>query len=132
MAHRLRRSSRERSTTGRALREVFLTRSRPALEQLAARADPATLRKALAAPSDVGGIARLLSDLLGSAVAIDAVDPLAAAIARGTQRKERLLTAAGGGGVQHRASGEAPRHLPTGGRQTAPVARPAGRPQWHR
>jgi hypothetical protein len=86
----------KRGSVTDTLREIFLQRSESVLKQLAQQADSTALKRALAAPSDIGGVATFLSDLLGSTVEVSAVDPLAAAIARGTKVKEELLERAGG------------------------------------
>jgi len=79
-----------------ALRAAFLRRSVSLLERLSERASAETLTAALAAPSDVGGVATLLSDLAPLDVQIDTIDPLAEALARGAALKQELLAAGGG------------------------------------
>ena len=73
---------------------LVVTRSHNALERLAAHAEPRVLREALAAPTDVGGIALLLTAT--AAAEADRVDALAGALARGRTRQEELLARAGG------------------------------------
>lgn len=79
-----------------ALRAAFLRRSVSLLERLSEQASAETLTAALAAPSDVGGVAMLLSDLASLDVELDTVDPLAEALARGAAVKQELLAGAGG------------------------------------
>lgn len=67
------------------------------LERLSAAAPPEALETALSAPTDIGGVASLLSDLAPLGVDVSAVDPLVEAMARGTAIKRDLLRAAGGG-----------------------------------
>ncbi len=67
------------------------------LQRLSASAPPDVLRAALSSPTDIGGVATLLSDLAPLGVDLSAVDPLAEAMARGTAVKQELLRRAGGG-----------------------------------
>ncbi|MGC9946277.1 MAG: DNA-binding protein [Bryobacteraceae bacterium] len=67
------------------------------LERLSVSASPEALETALAAPTDIGGVASLLSDLAPLGVDVSAVDPLVEAMARGAAIKRELLRAAGGG-----------------------------------
>jgi len=55
------------------------------------------LESALSSPTDVGGLASLLSDLAPLGIDLAAVDPFAEAMARGAAIKRELLTSAGGG-----------------------------------
>ncbi|MGO4883672.1 MAG: hypothetical protein ACLP59_23055 [Bryobacteraceae bacterium] len=66
------------------------------LERLSASASPEALEAALSAPTDMGGVASLLSDLAPLGVDVSAVDPLVEAIARGSAIKRELLRAGGG------------------------------------
>jgi hypothetical protein len=54
------------------------------------------LKAALAAPTDMGGVAALLSDLAPLGIDLSAVDPFVEAMARGAAIKQELLTSAGG------------------------------------
>ncbi|HEU0051617.1 MAG TPA: hypothetical protein VFQ39_00525, partial [Longimicrobium sp.] len=89
-----------RGTAGRAggsqLRSTFLRRAEDLIRRLSENAPESVLEKALAAPSDFGGIARLLSDTAAVGVDLSSVDPLAESIARGAAAKEELLREAGG------------------------------------
>ncbi len=79
-----------------AVRRAFLRRSVAALERIAAQADPARLADALAAPTDVGTIARALGDPKAVGDAVADLDPLSDAIARGSDARRALVEAAGG------------------------------------
>jgi hypothetical protein len=80
-----------------ALARTFLKRSVRMLERLSVSASPEALETALSAPTDIGGVASLLSDLAPLGVDVSAVDPLVEAMARGAAIKQELLRAAGGG-----------------------------------
>ena len=67
------------------------------LERLSAAAPAEALDAALASPSDVGGVATLLSDLAPLGLDLSSVDPLAESLARGAIAKQELLAVAGGG-----------------------------------
>lgn len=75
---------------------AFLRRSTRLLQRLSAEAPAAVLEAALAAPSDVGGVARILSEMAAVGVALDSVDPLAEAMARGVEAKRELIARSGG------------------------------------
>jgi hypothetical protein len=66
------------------------------LERLSGCASPEALEAALSAPTDIGGVALLLSDLAPLGVDVSTVDPLVQAMARGAAVKQELLRAAGG------------------------------------
>lgn len=78
------------------LRTTFLARSKTLLEQMAAKAPAHALAAALRASSNVGGLATLLTTMIGDALRVESIDPLAKAIARGAAAKETLLADAGG------------------------------------
>jgi hypothetical protein len=80
-----------------ALAQAFLKRSVKMLERVSSSASPEALKSALSAPTDVGGVATLLSDLAPLAVDLSAMDPFVEAMARGAAVKQELLTGAGGG-----------------------------------
>jgi hypothetical protein len=80
-----------------ALARAFLRRSVKMLERVSSSASSEALQSALSSPTDVGGVASLLSDLAPLGVDLSAVDPLAEAMARGAAVKQELLTGAGGG-----------------------------------
>jgi hypothetical protein len=76
---------------------VFRRRTEALIERLAAQASDEVLAAALEAPSDVGGLARLLSDLAPLGMRVETIDPFAEAIARSVEAKQELLREAGGG-----------------------------------
>ena len=80
-----------------ALAQAFLKRSVKMLERVSSSASSEALKSALSSPTDVGGVASLLSDLAPLAVDLSAVDPFVEAMARGAAVKQELLTSAGGG-----------------------------------
>ncbi len=84
-------------TARQALVRTFLHRSVQMLERLSAAAPAEALDAALASPSDVGGVATLLSDLAPMGLDLSSVDPLAESLARGAIAKQDLLQEAGGG-----------------------------------
>jgi hypothetical protein len=78
------------------VRAAFQRRSMNALNRIAANASIESLQEALAAPTDVGTLARVLGDgtLIGAAVV--ELEPLAPLIARNAEHRLELLRAAGG------------------------------------
>jgi len=80
-----------------ALAQAFLKRSVKMLAGVSSSASSEALKSALYSPTDVGGVASLLSDLAPLAVDLSAVDPFLEAMARGAAIKRELLTSAGGG-----------------------------------
>jgi hypothetical protein len=90
-------SSREPVSQARlALAATFLKRSVKMLERVSSVASSETLKAALASPTDVGGVATLLSDLAPLGIDLSAVDPFVEAMSRGAAVKRELLTRAGG------------------------------------
>jgi len=83
--------------TRRALAQTFLKRSVNMLERVSSVASPETLRTALSSPTDLGGVASLLSDLAPLGLDLSAVDPFVEAVAHGAALKQELLESAGGG-----------------------------------
>jgi hypothetical protein len=83
--------------TRQALEQTFLKRSVKMLERMSSSASSEALKSALSAPTDIGGVASLLSDLAPLGVDLSAVDPFMEAMARGTGIKRELLTSGGGG-----------------------------------
>jgi len=79
-----------------SVQAAFLRRALSALERIASTVPAKTLTEALAAPTDVGSLAQLLSrsEVVGSAVT--ELDPLAPTLARGVEHRRTLLTLAGG------------------------------------
>jgi hypothetical protein len=80
-----------------ALAQAFLRRSVKMLERVTSSASSEALKSALCSPTDIGGVATLLSDLAPLAVELSTVDPLVEAMARGAAIKQELLTSGGGG-----------------------------------
>jgi len=80
-----------------ALAQAFLKRSVKMLERVSSSASSEALKSALSSPTDVGGVASLLSDLAPLGVDLSAVDPFMEAMARGAAIKQELLTSGGGG-----------------------------------
>jgi hypothetical protein len=80
-----------------ALAQAFLKRSVKMLERISSSASSEALKSALCSPTDIGGVATLLSDLAPLAVDLSAVDPFVEAMARGAAIKQELLTSGGGG-----------------------------------
>lgn len=97
----------ERRAKAIDLRKVFLRRTEALIERLAEQASDETIAAALEAPSDFGGLARMLSDMAPFGIAAETVDPMAEAIARGAVAKQELLADAGGAW----SSTEVARHL---------------------
>lgn len=85
-------------TTERAdrLRKAFLVRAQRTLGRLTERATPDEIQEALEAPSDIGGLARLLSRQAANESAIGEADPVAEAVLRSVGAKQQLLEEAGG------------------------------------
>src|SRR5271166_5594557 len=79
-----------------SVQAAFLRRAMSALERIARGASAKTLTDALAASTDVGSLAQLLSrsDVVGSAVV--ELDPLAPMLARNVEHRQKLLQSAGG------------------------------------
>jgi hypothetical protein len=67
------------------------------LERVSSSASSEALESALSAPTDIGGVATLLSNLAPLAMEVPALDPFVEAMARGAAIKQQLLTSAGGG-----------------------------------
>ena len=80
-----------------ALAQAFLKRSVKMLERVSSTASSEALKSALSSPTDVGGVAALLSDLAPLGVDLSAVDPLVEAMALGAAIQQELLTSGGGG-----------------------------------
>ena len=80
-----------------ALAQAFLRRSVKMLERVSSSASSEALKSALSSPTDVGGVATLLSDLAPLDVDLSSVDPLVEAMALGAAVKQELLTSGGGG-----------------------------------
>ena len=78
------------------LRQAFLRRSLEAITRIAAHADPQILAEALAAPTDVGALARVLGDPAAIGASVVDIDPLAPLAARNAEHRSEALAAAGG------------------------------------
>jgi hypothetical protein len=79
-----------------ALARAFLKRSVKMLERVSLAASLETLEAALSAPTDLGGVASLLSDLAPLGLDLSAVDPFVEMMARGAAVKQELMRSAGG------------------------------------
>lgn len=79
----------------RSMAEVFLGRAVPLLRRLIEDAPARVLKDSLTAPTDVGTLARFLTEA-ASRDEVRALDPLAAAFARGAALQDELLRRAGG------------------------------------
>jgi hypothetical protein len=84
------------SARSESLQAAFLRRATSALERMAATASPKTLSDALAAPTDAGSLAWLLSrsEVVGPAVI--ELDPLVPALARNVEHRKHLIERSGG------------------------------------
>ena len=80
-----------------ALAQAFLTRSVSMLERVTSSASTEALKSALSSPTDIGGVASLLSDLAPHGVDLSAAEPFIEAMARGAGIKRDLLASGGGG-----------------------------------
>ncbi len=80
-----------------ALAHAFLRRSVKMLERVSSSASSEALKSALSSPTDLGGVATLLSDLAPLDVDLSSVDPFVEAMALGAAIKQELLTSGGGG-----------------------------------
>jgi hypothetical protein len=78
------------------IRNAFIRRSAHVIEWLAERADEATLVEAMAAPTDFGTLARVLTDVGVVGRAVAELDPEALDLAREIERREELVRQAGG------------------------------------
>jgi hypothetical protein len=78
------------------LKRAFAERLQRWILNALRNATPATLRQAVAAPTDAGSMACLLSIEASSDEAVRKLDPTAAAIIRGAEMKGELLKRAGG------------------------------------
>ena len=88
-----------------ALAQAFLRRSVRMLERVSSSASPEALKSALSSPTDVGGVATLLSDLAPLGVDLSELDPFVEAMARGAAIKQELLTRGGAGLTSSQVSG---------------------------
>ena len=88
-----------------ALAQAFLKRSMKMLERVSSSASSEALQSALSSPTDVGGVASLLSDLAPLDVDLSVADPFLEAMARGAAIKRDLLTSGGGGLTSSQVAG---------------------------
>jgi hypothetical protein len=91
------KTKRQGGSPHNALAQAFLKRSVKMLERVSSSASSEALESALSAPTDIGGVATLLSDLAPLAMEVPTLDPFVEAMARGAAIKQELLTTAGGG-----------------------------------
>ena len=82
--------------TRSGLDRAFRQRTETALQRLRQNIDESTVVSALAAPTDLGVLARALADSIIADPATRDLDPFAAALARGAEHREQLLQQAGG------------------------------------
>jgi hypothetical protein len=75
---------------------AFLQRSMGAMLRIAAAEKEDRLTEAMAAPTDVGTIARALANSEVVGTSVTELDPLASLIAKGVEDKQRLIQQAGG------------------------------------
>lgn len=80
----------------RAIQNAFIRRATHAIERLAAQADEASLVEAMAAPTDDGTLARVLTDVGAIGPAVAEIDPAAMDFAREIQHRDAVVQRAGG------------------------------------
>jgi hypothetical protein len=78
------------------IRDAFIKRSAHVIERLAERADEATLVEAMAAPTDFGTLARVLTDVGVIGTAVTELDPDALDLANEIDRRDKLVLRNGG------------------------------------
>ena len=78
------------------IRDAFIKRSAHVIERLAERADEATLVEAMAAPTDFGTLARVLTDVGVIGTAVTELDPDALDLANEIDRRDQLVLRNGG------------------------------------
>src|SRR5262249_14091474 len=79
-----------------AFANAFVQRSMTAILRIAKAETDEKLSEALAAPTDVGMIARAISNTEVASTAVAELDPFASLIARGAEVKQALIEQAGG------------------------------------
>ncbi len=79
-----------------AIQDAFIRRTANAIERLAMRVDEATLVEAMAAPTDFGTLARVLTDFGAIGNAVAEIDPAAVELAREIEHRESVVRRAGG------------------------------------
>src|SRR6267142_104376 len=92
------RSIRRRPADGaqQALAQAFLKRSVKMLERVSSSASSEALKSALSSPTDIGGVATLLSDLAPPGVDLSAVDPIVEALKSGAIERAIVIVASFG------------------------------------
>jgi hypothetical protein len=90
----------------RTLAEVLVRRLMPLLQRVVEQAPSDALKEALASPTDVGTLARILTEVAADPD-VQSLDPLAEAFARGAQMQQEMLERAGGAWSAQQAA----RHL---------------------
>lgn len=78
------------------IQNAFIRRTAHVIERLAAQADEATLVEAMAAPTDFGTLARVLTDFGAIGTAVAEIDPEAIDLAHEIEHREALVRRAGG------------------------------------
>lgn len=78
------------------LQQLFIVRSLNAINRIALNATEHTLAAALAAPTDIGALARIIPDAAIADAATSELDPFAASLARNAEHRERLAAMSGG------------------------------------
>lgn len=79
-----------------AIQDAFIRRTAHAIERLATQADEAILVEAMAAPTDFGTLARVLTDFGAIGRAVAEIDPDAVDLAREIEHREAVVRRAGG------------------------------------
>jgi hypothetical protein len=79
-----------------ALQRAFLQRSMTAVERLSQNVTEAAMTSALAAPTDIGALARVLADAAVVDAATRELDPFAKALARNAEHRDKLISLSGG------------------------------------
>jgi len=79
-----------------AIQDAFIRRTTHVIERLATQADEATLVEAMAAPTDFGTLARVLTDFGAIGTAVAEIDPDAVDLVREIEHRETLVRRAGG------------------------------------
>lgn len=78
------------------LQQAFLQRSLSAIERASRHITAEAMTSALAAPTDIGALARVLADAAVADAATSDLDPFAAGLARNAQHREELVARSGG------------------------------------
>jgi hypothetical protein len=81
--------------TGKSIRGAFAVRSLEAVSRMALKSSEDTICRAVSAPTDIGALARAVSEEAASP-AVSELDEKAELLARGAELKEELIRRAGG------------------------------------